>query len=112
MTVLVNCTGKFYYRNGSFKLQKQPPEVFLKIPQNSQENTYARVSFLIKLQVSRLILKIWKLIYDSGRPQLADKNLFWKYLENIQEHICIRLKLWWRYKFLKLKIGWIMVEST
>ena len=27
------------------------PEVFLKIPQNSQENTCGRVSFLIKLQV-------------------------------------------------------------
>ena len=37
-------------------IQTQPPEVFygkscfLKIPQNSQENTYVRVSFLIKLQ--------------------------------------------------------------
>ena len=30
--------------------QKQPPEVFLNISQNSQENTSARVSFLIKLQ--------------------------------------------------------------
>ena len=36
------------------KVQKQPPEVFyekkcsLKISQNSQENTRARVSFLIK----------------------------------------------------------------
>ena len=39
-------------------LQKQPPEVFykrkvfLEISQNSQENTCARVSFLIKLQAS------------------------------------------------------------
>ena len=30
--------------------QKQPLEVFLEISQNSQENTYVRVSFLIKLQ--------------------------------------------------------------
>ena len=30
--------------------QKQPPEVFLEILQNSQENTRARVSFLVKLQ--------------------------------------------------------------
>ena len=29
--------------------QKQPPEVLLKISQNSQENTCARASFLIKL---------------------------------------------------------------
>ena len=37
--------------------QKQPPEVFckklfLEITQNSQENTCARVSFLIKFQAS------------------------------------------------------------
>ena len=30
-------------------IQEQPPEVFLKISQNSQKNTCARVSFLIKL---------------------------------------------------------------
>ena len=40
-------------------VQKQPQEVFykkvfLKISQNSQENTCAGVSFLIKLQVPRL----------------------------------------------------------
>ena len=39
------------------KWQKQPPEmfckkVFLQISQNSQENTCARVSFLIKLQAT------------------------------------------------------------
>ena len=34
------------------KIQKQPPEVFLEISKNSQENTCARVSFLIKLQAS------------------------------------------------------------
>ena len=39
-----------------FKMQKQSSrgalgkKVFLEIPQNSQENTCARVSFLIKLQ--------------------------------------------------------------
>ena len=40
---------------GSLYIQNQPPEVFckkvfLEILQNSQENTCARVSFLIKLQ--------------------------------------------------------------
>ena len=43
-------------RTLSFTIQKQPREVFYKescsISQNSQENTCARVSFLIKLQVS------------------------------------------------------------
>ena len=43
-------------------LQKQPPEVFckkqmfLKISQNSQENTYVRVSFLVRLQALGLQL--------------------------------------------------------
>ena len=32
--------------------QKQPPEVLLEISQNSQENTCARVSFLVNLQAS------------------------------------------------------------
>ena len=44
------------------KTQKQPPEVFLEISQNSQENTCARDSFLIKSQAlqntsERLLLK-------------------------------------------------------
>ena len=43
------------------RMQKQPPEVLyakvvLEISQNSQENTCARTSFLIKLQASRLQL--------------------------------------------------------
>ena len=42
--------------------QKQPPEcslkkVFLEISQNLQENTSARVSFLIKLQACNFIKK-------------------------------------------------------
>ena len=42
-------------QNSCIKIQKQPPKVlykkmFYKISQNSQENTCARVSFLIKLQ--------------------------------------------------------------
>ena len=49
--------------------------------------------FLIKLQASGPFLKIWKLTFDSGRPQLSDKKLFWKYLKNIQEHICIGLQV-------------------
>ena len=40
-------------QNYRIKKQKQPPEVFLEIFQNSQENNCARVSFLIKLQVAK-----------------------------------------------------------
>ena len=34
---------------------------------------------------SGLFLKIRKIIYDSGRPQLSAKKLFRKCMENIQE---------------------------
>ena len=56
-----------------FTIWKQPPEVsckkevFLEISQNSQENTCARVSFLIKLQAKHLFYRthpddcFWKL---------------------------------------------------
>ena len=47
--------------------QKQPPEVFLEISQNSQENTCARVSFLIKLQVVPESLSEW-----SCRPRACN----------------------------------------
>ena len=45
-----------------FTVQKQAPEVFykkvfLKVWQNSQENTCARISFLIKLQACNFIKK-------------------------------------------------------
>ena len=42
-------------------------------------------------------------IYDSGRPQFSDKKLFRKYLENIQEHICIGFQLSLSYKFRETK---------
>ena len=55
---IINCTLKEVMKYS----QKQPLEVFckknmlLEISQNSQENTCARVSFLIKLQASALQL--------------------------------------------------------
>ena len=55
-TILINGTCKFCYRHRNFKMQKQSLEVFLKTSQNSQENTYARVYFLIKLKASDLQL--------------------------------------------------------
>ena len=41
-------SGLKWVNDRSDKQQDQPPEVFLKISQNSQENTCARVSFSIK----------------------------------------------------------------
>ena len=45
----------FWHRIFSI-FQKQPPEVFLKILQNSQENNCARFSLLMKLLVSGLLV--------------------------------------------------------
>ena len=55
--------------------QKQPPDemrylskfVFLEISQNSQENTYTMVSFLIKLQAGDLIKKETLVLVFSER---------------------------------------------
>ena len=55
--------------------------VFLKISQNSQENTYARVFFSMKLQV--LGLKIY-LKRDSS------KGLFLWVMQNFQEHLFLQ----------------------
>ena len=46
-------------------MQKQPPEVFLEISQNSHENTCVRVSFLIKLEDSALQLYLKKTVTHS-----------------------------------------------
>ena len=51
MTNLINCTDNYVTCTKIFKIQKQLLKVFLKISQNSQESTYARASFLIKLLV-------------------------------------------------------------
>ena len=48
---------EFSFTHFLLYFQKQPPEVFLKNSQNSQENTCARVSCLIKLQASGNFLK-------------------------------------------------------
>ena len=42
-------------------------------------------------------------IYDNDRPQLSNKKFFWKYLENIQEHICIGLPVLLSYRSCKTK---------
>ena len=60
MMILMNCTGKFCYRHGKFQNTEAATGGFLKIQikvsQNSRENTYARVSFLKKVQALGLQL--------------------------------------------------------
>ena len=41
----------FWYRSEAVSQRRSVKKVFLKISQNSQENTFAGASFLIKLQV-------------------------------------------------------------
>ena len=53
-----------------------------------------------------LFFSKYESLYDSGRPQLSDKKLLWKCLENIQEHIYIGLQV---TSSVKLKIGWIHI---
>ena len=78
-------------------IQKQPPEVFLRISQNSQENTCVRVSFLIKLQVSgfkntyfknickRLVLSITNL-REATAYRVPQVKVFLKISQNSQEN--------------------------
>ena len=78
-----DCTGKFCYWHGNFQNQKQPLEVFLKfnVSQNSWENTYARVSFLIKLQGSGLQFYLKNILRNRCFPVNFVKFLripFWK----------------------------------
>ena len=56
-----------------FSSQKQSPEVFLETSQNSQENTYAWVSFLLKLQAWGLQLYL-KRISGTGVFLLILRN--------------------------------------
>ena len=49
-----NCTGTFWYSQGNFQNTEAATggllKIQIKVSQNSQENNYASVSFLIKLQ--------------------------------------------------------------
>ena len=67
----------------NLKMKKEPSDVFYrkKIPQNSQENTCARVSFLMKFQVSGLHLFSKR---DSGT------GVFLWILRNFEEHLFYR----------------------
>ena len=52
--MILNCTGKFCYRQGNFHNTEAATgsvlKIQIKVSQNSRENTYAGVSFLKMLQ--------------------------------------------------------------
>ena len=56
--------------------------MFLKISQDSQENTYARVSFLIKLQAApaTLLKKILTRVFSSEFCEICKSNFFTEHL--------------------------------
>ena len=60
MMILINCTGKICYQYGNFQNTEVAAggvhKIQIKVSQKSQESTYARVSFLIRLQVLGLQL--------------------------------------------------------
>ena len=55
-----NCTGKFCYQHGNFQNTEAATggvlKIQIKFSQNWRENTYARVSILVKLEGLRLQL--------------------------------------------------------
>ena len=63
--------------------QKQPLEMFIEISQNSQENTYVRVSFLIKLQArpATLLKKTLTQVFSCKFCEFSENNFF-------TEHLC------------------------
>ena len=132
MTILINCTGKFCYGHGNFQNTEAATVGVFKsstkftgkdLCQSLFFNILVGLQFYSKETLTQvfscelweafktpffkpLFLKIWKFVYGRGRPQLPDKKLFWKCLENIQEHICIGLQV---TSSIKLRIRWIHV---
>ena len=73
----VNCEFiQAKWKKIKFKL-KQPLEVFTKVSQNSQENFCARVSFLIKLQVSGTKKRLWHNFVKFLRTPFLKERLWW-----------------------------------
>ena len=67
-------------KNSVFLLKK----VFLKISQNSQENTCARISFLIKLQASTLLKKrLWHSCFPVNIAKFLRPPFFTEHLRTV-----------------------------
>ena len=95
-------------------------KVFLEILQNSQENTCARVSFLIKLQVSGCNF-ISLQLYWKKRLWLWPGVFLWV-LRNFKEHLFLHntfggcfwvvFKLNWLHAFLLIKVIWEPLSNS
>ena len=85
MMILIKCSGKLCYRHGNIQNTEAATggvlKIQIKVSQNSWENTYARVSFLIKLQALDLQLYLKKRLRHRCLPVNFVKFLrtpFWK----------------------------------
>ena len=87
-------------------------KVFLEVSQNSQENTCARVSFLIKLQVWA-----WNFIKKETLAQVFS-NEFWEISKNtfsyrmpLRDGFCILLYFWGLFNYKIYDIMSITIDS-
>ena len=88
---------KFQYKFDSFKLKKQQMEVFykkgiLRISQNSQENSYARVSFLMKLQANSFFTEHVLVIASEVKRNLTSSESNFKYA--LPQKLLNKLRQW------------------
>ena len=102
----------FCENSWQLKAQKQPPELFfnkrcfLKISQNSQEKTCARVSFLIKLRASRHATLSKKRLWHRCFPVSSVKFLRTPFLHDTSERLLLKAVNYFRRKFhLRYLIG-------
>ena len=76
-----------------FTCNKKPPEMLLGILQNSQENTFARGSFLIKLQAVRQLMRqsfTWMFFIILHEICKKPPEMFLGILQNSQENTFAR----------------------
>ena len=91
------------------KIQRQPLEVFLKISQNSQENTCARASFLIKLQATLPAVLLKKRLWHRYFPMKIEKFLR---TPSSTEHLrWLLLKVKTRFRVTTQKVAFPLQKS-
>ena len=78
-----------------YEIQRQPPEVFykkgyLKISQNSQESTCARVSFFIKVAGFNLKKEILAQVFSSEFFEISKDTFFTEHLLRLLLEIPIK----------------------
>ena len=102
----------------AFFIQKQPPEVFLEILQNSQQNACARVCFLIKFIKKETLEKV----FSSEFCEISKNTFFTEHLRTtasihsfFRDQCCWSclntLKCFWKYNESKTKHPFLIKNS-